>query len=354
MSGNDDYLWDRSGPADPEVAVLERLLAGQGFAAGTPRRRPRLRPRKRWRIALAAAAVLALCAIGVQGWYQQRLQWEAGRPWRLADLQGEVRIDGRSPGARARLAPGDTLETGAGATIRLHAAGIGEVALGPGSRLRLLETRTGLHRVQLQQGALRAKVWAPPGQFGVGVAGAEVIDLGCEFLLEVDAEGNGRLRVLSGWVQVDNRRREVLVPEGARVRLHGSGAAGTPHARDASAAFVAALDAIDAREGRVDADGAEVRRLLAATRPRDAITLLSLLRDYPALADGPMFEHLARILPGTPVATREAWRADRMAVLHAWWEALPYPRVKRWWMQWPDALPLGDRAHEELLGSEAG
>ena len=22
-------------------------------------------------------------------------------------------------------------------------------------------------------------------------------------------------------------------------------------------------------------------------------------------------------------------------VLNAWWDALPYPRVKRWWTQWP-------------------
>ncbi len=27
MSKPDDYLWDRSGPADPEVARLEQLLA---------------------------------------------------------------------------------------------------------------------------------------------------------------------------------------------------------------------------------------------------------------------------------------------------------------------------------------
>ena len=38
--------------------------------------------------------------------------------------------------------------------------------------------------MQLQEGRLWVRVWAPPGQFGVGVPGAEVIDLGCEFLLE--------------------------------------------------------------------------------------------------------------------------------------------------------------------------
>jgi hypothetical protein len=293
--------------------------------------------RRRWRVALAAAAMLAICAFGVRSWFQQRLHWEAGEPWQVLAQQGDVRIDGRSQQARA-LALDGTLETGKNAMTRLRAAGIGEVAVGAGSRVRLLETRTGRHRLQLEQGSLWARVWAPPGQFGVGVAGADVIDLGCEFLLKVDADGNGSLSVLSGWVQVDNLRREVLVPQGTRVRVNGDGAAGTPHAFSASPAFVAALEIIDARNGAVDPHGDEIRRLLAESRPQDAISLLVLLRDYPQLAEGPLFERLTNLLP-TPNATREAWRSDRMGVLNAWWDALPYPRVKRWWTQWPDALP---------------
>jgi hypothetical protein len=343
---DDDYLWDRSGPVDPEVARLERLLGG--YAHATPLRRarrgtpakPRQQPRRRrWRAAgFAAAAMLALCAVGARTWYQHRLHWEAGKPWQVVAQRGDVRIDGRRQGADARLPATGTLETGANATTRLRAAGIGEVAIGQDSRLRLVETRTGRHRLRLEQGSLWARVWAPPGQFGVGVAGADVIDLGCEFLLKVDADGNGSLAVLSGWVQVDNMRREVLVPQGTQVSLHGDGAAGTPRAQDAGADFVAALDAIDARAGAVDADGDEIHRLLAASRPQDAITLLALLRDHPQLGEGPMFERLAALLPAVPAPTREAWRANREAVLDAWWDALPYPRVKRWWVQWPDAL----------------
>ena len=291
--------------------------------------------------------MLALCAIGMRQWYQQRLQWDAGKPWQVVARQGEVRFNGAGSNGGTRLAPAGTVETGARAMTRLRAAGIGEVAIGQDSRLRLVETRTGRHRVQLEQGSLWARVWAPPGQFGVGVAGAEVIDLGCEFLLKVDADGNGSLSVLSGWVQVDNLRREVLVPQGTRVSIHGDGAAGTPHAHSASPAFVSALEAIDARDGDVDPHGNEVRRLLATSRQEDAISLLVLLRDYPRLAEGPLFERLAALLPTTPAATRAAWRADRMTVLNAWWDALPYPRVKRWWTQWPDALPSrkGKMAH---------
>jgi ferric-dicitrate binding protein FerR (iron transport regulator) len=341
---DNDYLWDRSGPVYPEIARLERLLGAHAHADAPRRVRSAIRAkpaqnsrRRRWRAAFAAAAVVAVCAIGTRAWFQQRLQWEAGEPWQVIAQQGDVRIDGRARQARA-LALDGTLETGANAMTRLRAAGIGEVAIGAGSRLRLIETRTGRHRVQLEQGSLWARVWAPPGQFGVGVAGAEVIDLGCEFLLKVDADGNGSLSVLSGWVQVDNLQREVLVPQGTRVRVNGDGAAGTPHAFSATLGFIAALEAIDARNGDVDPHGDEVRRLLAESRPQDAISLLALLRDYPRLAEGPLFDRLASLLP-TPLATRDAWSSDRMAALNAWWDALPYPRVKRWWTQWPDALP---------------
>ena len=356
MQHDDDYLWDRSGPVDADIARLERLLRGYGHADARRRARAPLhrpgRMRRSWRIALAAAAVLACCAVAIGLWYRQRLQWEAGRPWQVVAQGGDVRIDGRGVTPRAQLGIGGVLETGDDAAARLSAAGIGDIALGEGSRLRLVETRTGRHRVQLQQGRLWARVWAPPGQFGVGLHGMDVLDLGCEFLVDADARGNGTLTVLSGWVQVDNLWREVLVPQDTRVRLRGARLAGTPYDIRASAGFVAALDAIDARDGQVPAEGVEVRRLIASSRPRDAISLLSLLQAYPWLADGPVFERMAQLLPEVP-ASRAAWAANREAQLDAWRHALPYPRIKQWWTQWPDALPLRNRKMEAWLRDAA-
>lgn len=375
MSGNgsirdDDYLWDRSGPVDADVAQLERLLSPYAHRAERgPARNPeqavprgtqpasRPRPaRRRWRAAFAAAAVFALCAIGLSVWHGQRLEWEAGRPWRIVAQRGDVRIDGRSTAGAATLAPAGEIRTGADGALRLRVAGIGELALGEGSTLRLVETRTGRHRVQLQEGRLWARVWAPPGQFGVGTPGAEVYDLGCEFEIQSDAAGNGALTVHSGWVQVENRWHEVLVPQGAMVRLRGAAAPGTPRDLGASAAFVAALDAIDAveaRHGDVDPHGADMRRLIAAARREDAISLLSLLQRHPHLAEGPLFAHTARLLPTASVVDRAEVAAGRTHALTPWWNALPYPRIKRWWLQWPDALPAGNDA-EAWLQSRKG
>ena len=55
-----------------------------------------------------------------------------------------------------------------------------------------------------------------------------------------------------------------------------------------------------------------------------------------------------RALAHDPPLLRATW--ERLATVMApgaldpWWNALPYPRAKRWWLQWPDALPAGDDA----------
>ncbi len=358
MSEHDDYLWNRSGPVDAETARLERLLQGYAYEPAARRARvgnalPRVRrPHRRLRIAFAAAAVLALCAIGLQGWYAQRLQWQTGRPWQVVAQRGEVRVDGAAARGARVLAVGDTLHTGRDASVRLQVARIGEIALAGDSRLRLVETRTGRHRLQLLQGQMWARVWAPPGQFGVGVPGAEVLDLGCEFVIDADADGSGKIAVRSGWVQVESGLHEVLVPEGASVRLRAGAPPGTPRDRRAGRAFLAALDVIDAQAGQVDPRGEAIQRLVDAARAGDAISLVSLVQRDPRLAEGPLYERILQLLPEATLVTRAELRARGAMATTPWWDALPYPRIKRWWMQWPDALPAGGSARAWLRTTE--
>lgn len=340
----DDYLWDRRAPVDAEIAALERGLARYGWRARTAvaptpaLSLPEQAHRRRRRVLLASAAAVAALAICAGGWFWHRLQWPPAQPWPLTALSGPVRIDGHAAGDAAQLAPGSVLETGRGASVRLRAARIGELALGPDSRFSLVETRSGHHRVRLQRGRLWARVWAPPGSFGVDTAAAGVYDLGCEFVLETDAGGRGRLTVQSGWVAIESGVHEVLVPQGARVALRGDGAPGIPYDLGASADFVAALLELDRMGRGARADSAAVRRLLAAARPQDAISLLSLLKRYPHLARGPLFDRLATLMPADAGVTRASVRTRGAAALDPWWRALPYPRAKQWWLQWPDAF----------------
>jgi hypothetical protein len=355
LERDDDYLWDRSGPADAGIAELERLLAPKAWQ---PRARPGLRaPRPRparrrsWRVAFAAAAVLATVALGLQAWYAYRLQWPAAQPWRITATEGAVTMAGAVVAADAALAPGNVLETGVGASARLRVARIGEMVLGEGSQFALVETGDGRHRTRLQRGRLWARIWAPPGTFGVSTPAGEVFDLGCEFVLQANGDGSGALTVRSGWVQVENAWREVLVPEGARVEFGARGEPGIPYDLGASPAFIGALRELHAQGRRAEPGGAAVRAVVAASRPQDAISLIYLLQFHPPLAAGPVYDRMVEIMPADARVDRDDLRLRGAAALSPWWNALPYPRIKRWWLQWPDAFSSGD-ASAVLLRDE--
>ena len=345
----DDYLWDRSGPADPRVQRLERLLSPfalrEGLREVVPAPAARA-PRQRWSRALALAALLGCLMVGGYGWYWQRLQWTEGSGWETAVVAGQARLDGRPlQQSGKRLQPGGVIETDAAGVARISVAGIGEALLGKGSRLQLVQTRSGHHRVQLDHGTLWARIWAPPGSFGVGVPSGEAIDMGCEFLIRTDARGDGHLQVRSGWVQFEDAEAEIFVPQGAQVVLHAGGV-GTPYDDDAAPGFIAALADIDQQGPRAAADGPAVRQLLAASRREDAITLLSLLSRYPQLRDGPVFDRLGVLLPAG--VTRQALAEQGPNAFNPWWRALPYPPMKRWWMKWPDAVTATGNTQSRL------
>lgn len=342
---DDDYLWNRQG-RDDEVERLEALLAPLRAPTGlrapaVGRRAVRTWGRRAFAIAAAASLAGVLLASGALAW---RLAWPEGQAWTVLAQRGAARIGDRPLRSLDALPPGVDLRTGAADSVDLRVARIGQARLGPASRLRLERTRSGEHRVVLVEGTLWARVWAPPGQFGVRLAQAELIDLGCEFDVRAAADGSGSLAVRSGWVMVAAGAREVLVPAGARVALGPGGVPSTPHDQDATVAFLAALRALDDAAAAPDPNGEAIRRLLAAARREDAISLLSLLGRHPGLANGPLYDHLAALWPQSAGVDRGAVARGDAAALEPWWRALPYPRAKRWWLHWRDALPRGDDA----------
>src|SRR5262249_19382689 len=101
---------------------------------------------------------------------------------------------------RSTLTVGNWLETGARARATVDVANIGQLTIEPNTRLRLLTTRAGDHRLALARGTLHARIWAPPNQFFVETPSTLAVDLGCAYTLTMDDEGAGLVNVLVGWV----------------------------------------------------------------------------------------------------------------------------------------------------------
>jgi FecR protein len=344
---SDDYLWDGSGPPDPDVERLERMLGRLRSTAAMPDTSAavRLKPdttsisiQTRWISArfliptlTAAASIVAMIGI----------TWQTTRgtqSWEVERMAGQPRIGGSALAGIGRLGVGQTLVTDAVSRARLDVSTIGQATVDTDSRVRLVDTREGHHQLALERGTLHAFITAPPGQFVVDTPSATATDLGCVYTLHVDEDGSGTLSVTAGWVAFEFNGRESFVPAGASSRTDPRLGPGTPRYDDATQEFRNAMDDVD---GSADPARrfAGLKLVLAEARERDAMTLWHLIprvgEKYRAL----VIDALAARVPMPAGVTREAvMRLDKPA-LDQWWDALGL-RDASWWRKWKGPYPL--------------
>jgi ferric-dicitrate binding protein FerR (iron transport regulator) len=300
MTKSDDYLWDRSGPADPEVARLEELLAPlRHDPSATPLDEVRLARTKRSRartimlVSFATAAVAALIAV----WQWPRGDDDqpvasacaSGDGFQFTARGGTVACGGAAV-AGGVLPVGGTLDTGT-SEADLAIADIGRAQLGANTRVRLDRTSAQRHQLFLERGHLHARVSAPPRLFAVATPSADVTDLGCEYTLDIDPTGAGSIRVQSGRVELQTATGTVVeVPAGMRAHLLAGRRPSAPFVEGASAQLVAALEAYE----HGAADGLD--RVLAAASRSDALTIATLGTKLVAVGDKrKVFERLAQL-----------------------------------------------------------
>lgn len=312
-----DYLFDKQGEADPEVARLEQLLGGH--AHRTPLRLPV--GRHRWK---AAAAITVLAAAATVAFVLVRpdpvptpmdaavVCGPDGPGFAFATEGGAARCAGAATGSGV-LPVGEWLETSTKVSARLEVADIGDLTVHGDSRVRLVETGPDEHRLELAHGRISALVVAPPRLFVVDTPGMSAVDLGCAYELAVDAEGRTHLQVTTGAVSLEGKGLIAYVAAGSEVFAVPDRGPGTPVAIDATQPM---RDAVARFDG---GDPTALEELLAVADQRDTFTLWNLLGRTEGEARSAVYRRLdsmhARpssvserdILDGQPAAL-EAWR----------------------------------------------
>jgi hypothetical protein len=333
-NGSENYLWDPTAAADPEVAALERILAPCSAASRlgvTPPRRLMQRQKSLWFMAAAGSA--ALVATIVWAGLQYRLTWDTGAAWAMT-------IHRNGALTAESLEVGEQVTTTGQETLKIDVARIGVMTIGPNSSVRLQETRAGRHRVVLDYGRLRAKVWAPPAQFAVLSGETRFTDMGCEFELTIDPAGAGEMEVHSGWVNYAGASAGVGVIEGHMVNFDAERIS-TPYRRGATPEFRETLAQLDMRLA-AGGEPAELQaladRLASLAADADYFTLLRLLAAHPQLARGRIYDRLAAAF-ATPVDEnhRQLWLDNDADAKRLWWDKVP-KQPKRWWVNWRDAF----------------
>lgn len=267
-----------------------------------------LAPRSRWWIPRFAAVSLAIVSVLVLSFTLARYMPE--RPsWEVVSVDGTTNV--------GRLRAGEVLETDASSQARVKIADIGHLTIDPNTRIRLLVTRPGQHRIALDRGKIEAVTVAPPRLFIVETPAATAIDLGCAYTLEVEDDGSSLLHVTTGLVALERDGRETIVPAGAFCRTRSGAGPGTPFYEDSSSQLQAALDYLDTGK-----EGLEYNRrleiVLRESRVRDALSLWYLVPRVDAQSRGLIYDRIAQLLPPPREVTREGIMALDPAMLGAW------------------------------------
>ena len=215
------------------------------------------------------------------------------------------------------------IRTDAASRAEIAVANIGQVEVEPNTRVRLVETRLTEHRLELARGTLHARIWAPPRLFFVNTPSAVAADLGCAYTIDVDDEGRGLLHVTSGWVALQLRDRESMVPAGAACATRPGVGPGTPYFDDASQLFRKALGKLDFEPE--DLHWSKIPALdviLHEARPRDTLTLWHLLERVDGTDRARVYDRLAQLVPPPDGVTREGLMQLNEEMLQAWKDKL--------------------------------
>jgi hypothetical protein len=238
--------------------------------------------------------------------------------WNVETLAGTPKAGNQIIAENGKLTVGEFLETDANSKAKIQVANIGNVEIAPNSRVKLVNTKATEHRLALEKGALKAKILAPPRLFIVDTPSAVAVDLGCEYTLEVDAAGNGRLHVTAGFVALERGGREVIVPAGAIALTRKGKGVGTPFSEDASTAFQNALYKFDFENG----GSAALNVIIRESGLYDSLTLWHLLSRTPKAERTKVFDALeAQIKPPANVTREGILRLDKK-MLDAWWKEI--------------------------------
>jgi anti-sigma factor RsiW len=240
--------------------------------------------------------------------------------WEVARLEGSPTVGANRIEGSGRLAVGEWLETDASSRAELSVANIGHVDIGPNSRVRLVETNSTGHRLAMTRGRLHATISAPPRLFIVETPSAVAVDLGCSYTLEVDRAGRSILHVTAGWVALELKGRESVVPAGAVCVTQKGKGPGTPYFDDASDKFRAALSKLDFQNGGVKA----LSVVLSEAREYDTLTLWHLLSRVQGAERGRVYDRMAELIaPPAGVTRAGVMRLDR-GMLNLWKKGLEW------------------------------
>ena len=213
--------------------------------------------------------------------------------WLVSNVKGAPTVDDKLVAGVDSVKIGDWLVTDDTSQAVLKVSDIGTIVVDPGSKVRIIKSDAGEHRIILEYGTISANINAAPRTFFVETKSVTAVDLGCSYSLSMDKKGDGILFVKEGMVELTSDKRNTLVSAGKYCLTKNGMGPGTPYRDDSSIEFKRALLDYDFKNG----GAAALNKILQTARKTDAVTLLNLMPFVDKNSKEKVYAKLASLVP---------------------------------------------------------
>ena len=266
----------------------------------------------------ASAVIIAIVLgviLGIYYFSQSSLEL-----WSVDNLAGMPVIGAHDLIKHGAIKSGEWLETNSFSRARLNVGSIGEIDVQPNSRIKLIGSHKDEYRILLNEGKIHAVIWSSPGIFTVETPFATIVDLGCIYSLEIEKDGSGTLKVISGYVELKSGDTKSLIPAEAMCRTGKTFGTATPFFNDATTEFKNALNDFDLNKDRSSA----LPVLLKESRKKDALTLWNILGKVNESEKEKTYKRITELVNIPTNITFQGIMNGDKEMMSALWKALGY------------------------------
>lgn len=221
---------------------------------------------------------------------------DVGQFWKVTGVEGSPKIEneenpsGKTVSGADSMKIGEWLVTDSVSKAVINVSNIGTIKLGPKSKVKLVKSAAGDYRIKLEYGTIDANINTEPRNFFVETKSVTAVDLGCEYTLTSEENGDGVVYVKSGKVSLESPNRATLVPAGQYCMTREGIGPGTPYSADASEELKRALINFDFRNCETEC----VNKVINSAGKKDAITLINMIPRVDSLKKITIVEKLDR------------------------------------------------------------
>ncbi|HEX2788527.1 MAG TPA: hypothetical protein VHP32_11570 [Ignavibacteria bacterium] len=282
-------VWNRINEKITEDNIEVKQVAGNFFtivntAQDTAAVQPEDEPKKGksyLKYVIAACVVVFLGLISIPFIYRadtDNPDATAFAYWHVTKVKGAPVInDGaKSIASFDSLKAGDWIETDDSSKAIITIAGLGEITVEPKSKVKILNSEKGEHKVLLEYGTINTNFSQKSEKFSIETKNSIAWDnnpKGTAYTFSVDNKGDGMILVKDGSVLLESRGKESVVPAGKICLVQASVGPGTPFSVNASAEFRNALYTYDFEPGNTNA----IYNVINTANNSDMISLINLI-----------------------------------------------------------------------------